>query len=68
MRRLISRAEHADATDSDPQALPEELARRETLKAKLDEALSGLFVEPGSGAVFEPPAGEIEEPLIGAPG
>lgn len=40
--KLMDQAEHADATDSDPQALPEELARRETLKAKLDEAYARL--------------------------
>lgn len=38
----MDQAEHADATDSDPQALPEALARRETLKAKLDEACARL--------------------------
>ncbi|AQS83928.1 hypothetical protein A0U92_03130 [Acetobacter aceti] len=39
---MKSVAEHADATDSDQRALPDELARRETLKAKLDEACSRL--------------------------
>ncbi|WP_408886880.1 transposase, partial [Komagataeibacter swingsii] len=35
---LMERTETADTTDTDHQALPEELARREALKAKLDEA------------------------------
>ncbi len=36
--QLITQAEAADAEDHDPQALPREPARRETLKAKLDAA------------------------------
>lgn len=36
--QLTTQAEAADAEDHDPQALPRELARRETLKAKLDAA------------------------------
>lgn len=39
---LTAQAEAADATDHDPQALPLELARRETLKAKLDAACDRL--------------------------
>ncbi|WP_342627943.1 IS1182 family transposase [Nguyenibacter vanlangensis] len=42
---LMERAEAADATDTDNQALPDELARRETLKAKLDEACARLEAE-----------------------
>lgn len=43
---LVGRAEAADAEDeADPQALPQELARRETLKAKLDEACARLEAE-----------------------
>ncbi|MFW7266891.1 IS1182 family transposase [Gluconacetobacter sp. Hr-1-5] len=42
---LMERAEAADATDTDHQALPEELARREALKAKLDEACARLEAE-----------------------
>ena len=43
---LTARAEAADADDApDPQALPEEIARRETLKAKLDEACARLEAE-----------------------
>ena len=48
---LIARAEAADAQEaSDPQGLPEELARREKLKAKLDEACARLEAEPRAGA------------------
>ena len=39
---LMEQAERADTMDTDPQALPEELARRETLKAKLDEACAQM--------------------------
>ncbi|QOF95900.1 IS1182 family transposase [Novacetimonas hansenii] len=39
---LMECAETADATEIDPQALPAELARREALKAKLDEACARL--------------------------
>ncbi|ACI49970.1 transposase IS1182 family protein [Gluconacetobacter diazotrophicus PA1 5] len=42
---LMERAEAADTTDVDHQALPEELARREALKAKLDEACARLEAE-----------------------
>jgi hypothetical protein len=38
----MTQAEAADAEGCDPQALPEELARRETLKAKLDSAYARL--------------------------
>ena len=40
---LLDRAEQADADDApEPQGLPEELSRRETLKAKLDKACAEL--------------------------
>ena len=42
---LTAKAEAADANDADPQALPAELARRETLKAKLDAACARLEAE-----------------------
>jgi transposase len=42
---LTAQAEAADAVDQDPQALPEELARREALKAKLDAACARLEAE-----------------------
>ena len=40
--RLTTQAEAADTEDQDPQALPAELARRETLHAKLDAACARL--------------------------
>jgi hypothetical protein len=42
---LIERAEAAGTADTDHQALPGELARRGTLKAKLDEACARLEAE-----------------------
>ena len=39
---LMAQAEAADIEGGDPQALPEELARREALKAKLDAACARL--------------------------
>ncbi|MFT8720713.1 IS1182 family transposase [Acetobacter sp.] len=42
---LMDQAETADTTDTDHQVLPEELARREALKAKLDEACARLEAE-----------------------
>jgi transposase len=42
---LMAEADAADAEAHDPQALPEELARRETLKAKLDAACARLEAE-----------------------
>ena len=40
---LLDQAEHADTDDvPDPQGLPEELSRRETLRAKLDRACAEL--------------------------
>lgn len=39
---LIAQAEAADDAGDDPQALPEEIARREALKARLDEACERL--------------------------
>jgi transposase len=42
---LTAKAEIADAEDSDPQALPAEIARREALKAKLDAACARLEAE-----------------------
>lgn len=56
---LIARAEAADAEDAaDPQALPRELARRETLKAKLDEACARLEAEARARAQEEQAAYE----------
>lgn len=42
---LMERAEAADTTDMNHQTLPDELARRGTLKAKLDEACARLEAE-----------------------
>ena len=42
---LTAKADAADARDDNPQALPAELARRETLKAKLDAACARLEAE-----------------------
>ncbi|PYD77266.1 IS5/IS1182 family transposase, partial [Komagataeibacter oboediens] len=56
--KLMDQAEHADATDRDPQALPEELARRETLKAKLDEACARLEADAKAQAEAARPAYE----------
>jgi transposase len=39
---LTAKAEAADREEDDPQALPAEIARREALKAKLDEACARL--------------------------
>lgn len=49
--KLMKQAEHADATDSDLKALPEELARWETLKAKLDETCARLEATRRCGQV-----------------
>jgi transposase len=40
--QLLQEAEQADANDSDPQKLPEEIARREKLLAKMDRACETL--------------------------
>ena len=55
---LMERAETADTTDTDHQALPEELARREALKAKLDEACARLEAEAREQARTARPADE----------
>src|SRR3954447_11402892 len=56
---LTAKAETADAEDSDPQALPAEIARREALKAKLDAACAPLEAEAKARAEAERP--EYEE-------
>src|SRR4051794_29870225 len=53
---LTAQAEAADAADQDPQALPEELARREALKAKLDTACARLEAEARAEAEAARPA------------
>ena len=51
---LTARAEAADVEDADdPQALPAEIARRETLKAKLDAACARLEAEARTEAEAE---------------
>ena len=52
---LIAKAEAADAEDTDPQALPAEIARRDALKAKLDEACARLEAEAKAQAEAERP-------------
>ena len=55
---LTAKAEAADAEDSDPQALPAEIARREALTAKLDAACARLEAEAKARAEAERPAYE----------
>jgi transposase len=52
---LTKKAEAADAENADPQALPAEIARRETLKAKLDAACARLEAEATARAAAERP-------------
>src|SRR4051794_22116167 len=47
---MTAKAEAADAEDSDPQALPAEIARREALKQKLDAACARLEAEAQAAA------------------
>ena len=42
IKELLEQAESADTTSSDEQALPEPIARREALKAKMDQAIAEL--------------------------
>ncbi|GBR21513.1 hypothetical protein AA0616_2052 [Komagataeibacter nataicola NRIC 0616] len=64
--KLMEQAEHADATDSDPQALLEELARRETLKAKLDETCARLEADAKAQAEAARPAYEKKKAVYDA--
>jgi transposase len=50
---LTAKAEAADATDDDPQALPAEIARRQALKEKLDAACARLEAEAKAAAAAE---------------
>ena len=52
---LVARAEAADTEESDPQALPVELARRAKLKEKLDAACARLEAEAKARAEAERP-------------
>ena len=48
---LLDQAEHADTDEApDPQGLPEELSRRDKLRAKLDRACAGSCATYDSGA------------------
>ena len=58
---LTAQAEAADATDHDPQALPLELARRETLKAKLDAACDRLEAQARAEAEAARPEYEAKK-------
>ncbi len=55
---LMAKAEAADADGDDPQALPAEIARREALAAKLDEACARLEAEARAEAEAAMPAYE----------
>src|SRR5215218_2828587 len=64
---LTARAEAADAEDApDPQALPAEIARRETLKAKLDAACVRLEAEARAEAEAARPAYEAKKAAFDA--
>jgi transposase len=63
---LMTQAEAADAEGCDPQALPEELARRETLKAKLDSACARLEAEAKAAADAARPAYETKKAVYDA--
>lgn len=58
---LTDKAEAADGEDTDPQALPAEIARRETLKARLDQACARLEAEAQAEALAERPAYEAKQ-------
>ena len=53
---LTARAEAANAEADDPQALPDEIARRETLKARLDAACARLEAQARTEADAARPA------------
>ena len=52
---LTKKAEAADAAEEDPQALPQEIARRAALQEKLDAACARLEVEAAAQALAERP-------------
>ena len=58
---LTTRAEAADTVTDDPQALPAEIARRETLAAKLDAAAARLEVQAHDAAEAVRPAFEAKQ-------
>jgi hypothetical protein len=63
---LTAQAETADIQDSDPQALPAEIARRESLKAKLDVACARLEAEARAEAEAARPAYEAKQAVYDA--
>jgi transposase len=63
---LTAKAEAADAQDSDPQALPTEMARREALKAKLDAACARLEAQAKAQAEAERPEYEKKKAAYNA--
>ncbi len=58
---LTAQAEAADTQDTDPQALPAEIARREALKVKLDAACARLEAEARAAAEAARPAYEAKQ-------
>lgn len=63
---LTAQAEAADAENDDPQALPAEIARRETLKAKLDVACARLETKARAEAEAARPAYEAKKAAYAA--
>lgn len=63
---LTARAAAADAEDEDPQALPQEIARREALKAKLDAACARLEAAAQARAAAECPEYERKKAVYEA--
>jgi hypothetical protein len=63
---LTAQTEAADTQDSDPQALPAEIARRESLKAKLDTACKRLEAEARADAETARPAYEAKHAVYDA--
>ena len=63
---LTAQAEAADTEDFDPQALPAEIARRETLAAKLDAACARLQAEARAEAEAARPAYETKKAIYDA--
>lgn len=59
--QLTTQAEAADAEDHAPQTLPKELARRETLKARLDAACERMQAEARAEAEAARPAYETKK-------
>jgi len=58
--QLLSQAEQADTQDQDPQKLPQEIARREKLLAKMDAACAQMEARAQARAVQEKAAYEVK--------